>query len=100
MNVADALTLILCFPAMGLLLYALTVIEERLPGASAGKRPPSQARPGAREAGPAAGPGGPGKNRSPAERGAGPGAPGEGGVAEHDGPLPRGARLQGTDSAR
>lgn len=32
MTAAEALTLILCFPLMALLLFALTVIEQRLPG--------------------------------------------------------------------
>lgn len=42
MGVAEVPTLILCFPAMGLLLFALGVIEERLPGPP-GKRPPGEA---------------------------------------------------------
>ena len=37
-NVADALTLVLCFPITGLLLFALTTIEEQLPD----ERPPDQ----------------------------------------------------------
>ncbi len=37
MTAAEALTLILCFPLMALLLFALTVIEQRLPG-----QPPGQ----------------------------------------------------------
>jgi hypothetical protein len=42
-DVAEVLTLILCFPVAGLLLFALTVIEERLPDQSPGTSPSRQA---------------------------------------------------------
>ena len=63
-NVADALTLILCFPVMGLLLFTLTAIEEWL-----SDQPPS-AHP-SDEAGQETGPGPAGRGalvRWPADR--------------------------------
>ena len=39
-NVAGALTLIFCFPVAGPLLFALTLIEERLPDQPPGARSP------------------------------------------------------------
>lgn len=46
MNLADVLTLILCFPAMGLLLYVLTAIEGHLPGQPPRPAPPARDRAG------------------------------------------------------
>ena len=43
MDLGEALVLVLCFPVAGLLLFALTVIEERLPGEPPCAHPPHEA---------------------------------------------------------